>query len=81
VNRRAEDRSRLGSEQDLVLQFDEFARSAIDEQSAQLGVSVEELATFAVLYYLADVDSGRIARRVPAAEQLRPASRSASPAP
>ncbi len=30
-----------------------------------LGVSVEELASYAVLYYLADGDSGRIARRLP----------------
>lgn len=30
-------------------------------------VSVDELVAFSVLYYLADRDSGRIARRVPAA--------------
>jgi hypothetical protein len=28
------------------------------------GVPVEELVSFAVMYYLADVDSGRIARRI-----------------
>lgn len=78
MNRRAEHGRPLGSAQSLALQFDEFAWSAIGEQSAQLGVSREELATFAILYYLADVDSGRIARQVPPAEQLKPASRSAS---
>jgi hypothetical protein len=40
-------------------------RETIDEEAFRLGVGVEELVTFAVLYYLADVDSGRIARQVP----------------
>jgi hypothetical protein len=34
-------------------------------EAARLGVSLEELASFAVLYYLADLDSGRIARQLP----------------
>jgi hypothetical protein len=29
-----------------------------------MGVSVEELVSYAVLYYLADHDSGRLARRI-----------------
>jgi hypothetical protein len=29
-----------------------------------MGVSVEELVSYAVLYYLADRDSGRLARRI-----------------
>ena len=29
-----------------------------------MGVSVDELVAFSVVYYLADVDSGRIARRI-----------------
>jgi hypothetical protein len=48
--------------QGLAMRFGDFAAAALAEQSAQLGVSVEELATFAVLYYLADEDSGRPAR-------------------
>lgn len=48
-----------------MLQLDGFASKAVAEQSAQLGVSVEEFATFAVLYYLADLDSGRVARQIP----------------
>jgi hypothetical protein len=50
----------------LTLALDRFALEALEEECAQLGVSVEELARFAVLYYLADLDSGRIARQLPA---------------
>jgi len=55
----------------LVLDFDDFAWSAIAEESLKLGVSVEDLAHFAVLYYLADLDSGRIARRIDGALSLQ----------
>jgi hypothetical protein len=47
----------------LTLQLDGFAYETIDEEAARQGVAMEELVTFAVLYYLADVDSGRIARQ------------------
>lgn len=50
----------------LELQLDAFAWSEIEREAAEQGVSVRELATFALLYYLADVDSGRISRRVSA---------------
>jgi hypothetical protein len=53
--------------QSVTLQLDGFAWETIAEQSAQMGVSVEELATHAIMYYVADLDSGRIARRIPAA--------------
>ncbi len=49
----------------LELQLDAFAWSAIEQEAAEQGVSVRELATFALLYYLADIDSGRVARRIP----------------
>jgi hypothetical protein len=49
----------------LTLDLDSFTWEALEEESAQLGASIEELANFAVLYYLADRDSGRIARRLP----------------
>jgi hypothetical protein len=48
----------------LSLPMDVFAWEAVEEESARLGVSVEELVAFSVLYYLADVDSGRVARRI-----------------
>jgi hypothetical protein len=50
----------------ITLQLDEFAWSALIEEADAMGIAVEELGTFALLYYLADRDSGRIARRTPA---------------
>jgi hypothetical protein len=49
-----------------VEQLDGFAREALEAESARLGVPAEEVMTFAVLYYLADLDSGRIARDISA---------------
>lgn len=46
----------------VVICLDGFAGEALVEEADQLGVTTEELAKFAVLYYLADLDSGRIAR-------------------
>lgn len=57
----AEDRQGI---RDLTLHLDGFALETISEEATRLGVAVEELATFAVLYYLADIDSGRIAREI-----------------
>jgi hypothetical protein len=48
----------------MTLELDGFAAEAIDEEADRLGVSVEELVSFSVLYYLADVDSGRISREI-----------------
>jgi hypothetical protein len=50
---------------ELRLQLDGFTREALEAEAARLEVSVEELARFAILYYLADGDSGRISRRPP----------------
>jgi hypothetical protein len=52
-------------ERELMLKLDDFTWEAIQEESAELGIAVEELIAFSVLYYLADRDSGRIARRIP----------------
>jgi hypothetical protein len=49
---------------EVTLALDGFARESIEEEATRLSVAVEELVSFAVLYYLADVDSGRIARQV-----------------
>ncbi|HUN77954.1 MAG TPA: hypothetical protein VMU32_03455 [Solirubrobacteraceae bacterium] len=49
----------------MVLELDAFAWQALAEESADLEVPVDDLVTFSVLYYLADRDSGRIARRLP----------------
>jgi hypothetical protein len=48
----------------VSLPMDAFAWETVEQESARLGVSVEELVAFSVLYYLADVDSGRVARRI-----------------
>jgi hypothetical protein len=52
-----------------------FALELLEEESARLGVSADELAGFSVLYYLADLDSGRIARRIPTASTSPPERR------
>lgn len=49
----------------VSLKLDTFAWEALTEQSSELGVSIEELISFSVLYYIADIDSKRIARRLP----------------
>lgn len=55
----------------LTLDFDTFAWSALAAESAALGVSIDELAHFSVLYYVSDRDSGRIARALPAAARRK----------
>ena len=64
-DRHAQDPQNTSEQRDLTLRLDRFARETIDEEAARLGVTVEELIAFAVLYYLADLDSGRIARAIP----------------
>jgi len=49
----------------LTLELDAFAAQALAAEADRAGVAVEELASFAVQYYLADHDSGRIARKLP----------------
>jgi hypothetical protein len=49
----------------LLVHLSDFAWEALEEESTRLGVPIEELVGFSVLYYIADADSGRIARRVP----------------
>jgi hypothetical protein len=41
------------------------AWEALDEEADRTGMTVAELVGFSVLYYLADRDSGRIARHLP----------------
>jgi hypothetical protein len=60
----AEQAADVDVDRNLSLPMDVFAWETMQEESARLGVSVEELVAFSVLYYLADVDSGRVARRI-----------------
>jgi hypothetical protein len=57
-----------GEQRRLTLELDEFAMSALADEARELSVSVEELASFALMYFIADRDSGRTARRVPRRE-------------
>jgi hypothetical protein len=56
----------VGGRGHVRLSLDGFARETLEQESARLGVPVEEVAKFAVLYYLADLDSGRISREISA---------------
>ena len=46
------------------LGLDDFAWETVEQESARTGVTAEAFIAFAVLYYVADIDSGRIARRI-----------------
>jgi hypothetical protein len=48
----------------VPVRLEGFAAEAVDQEAERLGVSFEDLVNFSVLYYLADVDSGRIARQI-----------------
>jgi hypothetical protein len=48
----------------VPVQLEGFAAEAINQEAKRLGVSFDDLVNFSVLYYLADVDSGRIARQI-----------------
>jgi hypothetical protein len=50
---------------ELHIELDPFTHEAIEQEAARMDVVAEELARFAIQYYLADRDSGRIARRLP----------------
>lgn len=65
----------------LTLDLDAFAWSALADESATLGISIDELASFSVLYYVSDHDSGRIARAFPAVARRGERASLASSAP
>ena len=45
------------------VEFAEFAWSRLTEQAQEQGLSVADIVLHAVAYYLADLDSGRLASR------------------
>ena len=49
----------------IEIGFGDFTWSRLEKEASRQDVSVEELVTHAVLYFLADLDSNRIARIVP----------------
>jgi hypothetical protein len=61
---RSDKKQGIPAERRIRLELEGFAWDAIDEEAARAGITTEELVTFSVLYYLADLDSGRISRRI-----------------
>lgn len=55
----------------VTLEFEAFAWQSINEEAAREGLTLEEFVTSSILYYLADVDSGRIARQAARAPHPR----------
>jgi hypothetical protein len=60
------------SERKLTLRLRGFAWETLEEEATRGGLTAEELIAFSVLYYLADVDSGRISRQVSRSPFPRP---------
>jgi hypothetical protein len=57
-------RREIGESGSVTLRLDGFAWTELKRESARQEMDPSELASFAILYYLADADSGRIARRI-----------------
>jgi hypothetical protein len=57
-------RRETGEAGSVTLRLDGFAWAELERESARQEMDPSELASFAILYYLADADSGRIARRI-----------------
>ncbi len=60
----AEQQREPQGDRSVTLRMDGFAWEAIEQQCDGLGVSVEDFIAFSALYYLADIDSGRVARQI-----------------
>ncbi len=56
----------------VIVEFGEFTWGRLQSEAERQRVSIEELVSHAVLYFLADYDSGRIARRIPPQEVEAP---------
>jgi hypothetical protein len=48
----------------LTIELTDFGYERARKEAERQGVSVEEVVTHAVMYYLADLDSGRAAARI-----------------
>ena len=78
------DRQPVQVDHSVSLRLSGFAWEAIEQESARQGVPVDELVAFAVMYYLADADSGRISRQIsrsPYPDAASPSDDSSSDAP
>lgn len=59
--------TRRRGKRSVTIELDAFAMEALEDEARQIGVSAGELASFGLMYFLADHDSGRTARRLPPA--------------
>lgn len=57
-----DERRIIADERTVTLRLSAFAWRTATRQAASSGMTLDELVNFSVLYYLADLDSGRIAR-------------------
>jgi hypothetical protein len=57
----------------LTIEFDQFAWERINEEADRQRVTPEEIVRHAAMYYMADLDSGRVAMRVLREESPSPA--------
>lgn len=74
MNPSAAGRGARRATRDVKLELRALAWRALEEEAGKLGMTVEELVGFSVMYYLADRDAGRVARRVtPDSTQPEPA--------
>ena len=65
---------------DVKLELRTLAWQALEEEARKLKMTVEELVGFSVLYYLADRDAGRTARRaVPGSTSTEPETGGGNP--
>ena len=55
---------RRSSETELRLEVDERLWLELEGEAAEYGVSVSQMAAQAILYYAAELDSGRITKRI-----------------
>lgn len=73
--------SQAGKSQQLTLGLDDYAWRAITRESSKLGVLTEDLVRFSLLYYLADIDSQRVARGLHGAHAIQTALENSSSDP
>ena len=52
-----------------TIQLSDFAWTALSKEAERQGVSLEEILAHAAMYFLADLDSGRVATRINDAAQ------------
>ena len=70
-----EDSREARTDRSVRLTLERFAWEAIGEEAMRAGSTIDELVAFSVLYYLADIDSGRISRQIARSPCGRPSTR------